>query len=189
MPTSPATCAGRAPLFLFSPRPPAGQKSTGTVFWDGFRIPSQDSVQDARYSYKAYHSRTQKPNCGNTDCLPKNVRLMRYAEVLLIHAEAAAQLGQASAATTDLTAVRARAGLAPTPPTLANIWHERRVELALEHDRFFNLVRQESVQLGPIVPAMALHGKTFVKGKNEVFPIPQPQINLSGGVLTQNLGY
>ena len=61
------------------------------------------------------------------------------------------------------------------------------MELALEHDRFFDLVRQESVQPGTIVPAMALHGKTFVKGKNEVFPIPQPQIDLSGGVLTQTL--
>ncbi|MEJ7663765.1 MAG: RagB/SusD family nutrient uptake outer membrane protein [Hymenobacter sp.] len=59
----------------------------------------------------------------------------------------------------------------------------------MEHDRFFDLVRQESVQPGTIVPALALHGKTFVKGKNEIFPIPQPQIDLSGGVLTQNPGY
>jgi tetratricopeptide (TPR) repeat protein len=164
-------------------------RSAGTVLWDGFRIPSQDSVQDARYSYKAYHSRTKEPNCGNTDYLPKNIRLMRYAEVLLIHAEAAAQLGRTADAATDLTTVRTRAGLATAAPTLANIWRERRVELAMEHDRFFDLVRQESVQPGTIVPAFARHGKTFVKGKNEVFPIPQPQIDLSGGVLTQNAGY
>ncbi len=176
-------------IIFIQPTAPAGQKSTGTVLWDGFRIPSQDSVQDSRYSYKAYHSRTKEPSCGNNDYLPKNIRLMRYAEVLLMHAEAAFQLGKTSEATADLTLVRTRAGLKATTPSLATIWHERRVELAMEHDRFFDLVRQESVQPGTIVPAMALHGKTFVKGKNEVFPIPQPQIDLSGGVLTQNPGY
>ncbi|MFD1468521.1 RagB/SusD family nutrient uptake outer membrane protein [Hymenobacter caeli] len=161
----------------------------GTVLWDGFRIPSQDSVEGSRYSYKAYHSRTKEPNCGNTDYLPKNVRIMRYAEVLLIHAEAALQIGNAGAAAADLTAVRTRAGLGPKAATLANIWQERRVELAMEHDRFFDLVRQESVTPGRIVPIFAAQGKTFVKGKHEIFPIPQPQIDLSGGVLTQNPGY
>ncbi|GAB3868833.1 RagB/SusD family nutrient uptake outer membrane protein [Hymenobacter segetis] len=160
-----------------------------TVLWDGFRVPGQDSVENSRYSYKAYHSRTKEANCGNNDYLPKNIRVLRYAEILLIHAEAAAQLGNAGAAQSDLDAVRSRAGLAPTAPTVANIWKERRVELALEHDRFFDLVRQESVTPGRIVPIFAAQGKTFVKGKHELFPIPQPQIDLSGGLLTQNPGY
>jgi tetratricopeptide (TPR) repeat protein len=176
-------------IIFIQPTAPAGQRSTGTVLWDGFRIPSKDSVENFRYSYKAYHSRTKEPNCGNNDYLPKNVRVLRYAEVLLIHAEAAAQLGNAAAAQTDLNAVRARAGLATKPATVLNIWQERRVELALEHDRFFDLVRQESVTPGRIVPIFAAQGKTFVKGKNELFPIPQPQIDLSGGQLTQNPGY
>ncbi|HEX8327213.1 MAG TPA: RagB/SusD family nutrient uptake outer membrane protein [Hymenobacter sp.] len=176
-------------IIFIQPTAPAGQRSTGTVLWDGFRIPSQDSVENPRYSYKAYHSRTREPNCGNNDYLPKNVRILRYGEVLLIHAEAALQTGNAAAALTDLTAVRTRAGLAARPATLENIWAERRVELALEHDRFFDLVRQESVQPGRIVPIFAAQGKTFVKGKNELFPIPQPQIDLSGGRLTQNPGY
>lgn len=176
-------------IIFIQPTAPAGQRSTGTVLWDGFRIPSKDSVENSRYSYKAYHSRTKEPNCGNNDFLPKNVRVLRYAEVLLINAEAAVQIGNATAATTALTAVRARAGLAPTAPTLANIWQERRVELALEHDRFFDLVRQESVTPGRIVPIFTAQGKTFTKGKNEIFPVPQPQIDLSGGLLTQNPGY
>jgi len=50
-------------------------------------------------------------------------------------------------------------------------------------------VRQEAVQPGRAVQAFTAHGKTYVKGKNEVFPIPQTQIQLSGGVLTQNPGY
>ncbi|UPL47501.1 RagB/SusD family nutrient uptake outer membrane protein [Hymenobacter sublimis] len=163
---------------------------TGTVLWDGFRIPSKDSVENFRYSYKAYHSRTQERNCGNNDYLPKNIRVMRYAEVLLINAEAALQTGNAGAALTNVNLVRTRAGLAPrTSITLPQIWQERRVELALEHDRFFDLVRQESVQPGRIVPLFAAQGKTFVKGKHELFPIPQQQIDLSGGQLTQNPGY
>ncbi|WP_310395379.1 RagB/SusD family nutrient uptake outer membrane protein [Hymenobacter sp.] len=176
-------------IIFIQPTAPAGQRSTGTVLWDDFRIPSQDSVENSRYSYKAYHSRTREANCGNNDYLPKNIRVLRYAEVLLIRAEAAAQLGNAAAALADLTAVRTRAGLGPKPATVENIWAERRVELALEHDRFFDLVRQESVTPGRIVPLFAAQGKTFVKGKHELFPIPQPQIDLSGGRLTQNPGY
>ncbi|OWP62055.1 RagB/SusD family nutrient uptake outer membrane protein [Hymenobacter amundsenii] len=163
---------------------------TGTVLWDGFRIPSKDSVENFRYSYKAYHSRTKETSCGNNDYLPKNIRVLRYAEVLLINAEAAFQLGNVAGATTAINLVRARAGLAPrTGLTLAQIWQERRVELALEHDRFFDLVRQESIQPGRIVPLFAAQGKTFTKGKNELFPIPQQQIDLSAGALTQNPGY
>ncbi|MGY2132080.1 RagB/SusD family nutrient uptake outer membrane protein [Hymenobacter sp. HD11105] len=177
-------------IIFIQPTAPAGQRSTGTVLWDGFRIPSKDSVEGFRYSYKAYHSRTREANCGNNDYLPKNIRVLRYAEILLINAEAALQLGNTAAATTSLNAVRTRAGLpGRTAPTLQQIWQERRVELALEHDRFFDLVRQEAVQPGRIVPIFAAQGKTFVKGKHELFPIPQAQIDLSGGQLTQNPGY
>jgi hypothetical protein len=178
-------------IIFIQPTAPAGQRSTGTVLWDGFRVPSKDSVENFRYSYKAYHSRTKEANCGNNDFLPKNIRILRYGEVLLIHAEAAAQLGNTAAAQTDLDAVRVRAGLTAGSriATVPNIWLERRVELALEHDRFFDLVRQESVTPGRIVPLFAAQGKTFTKGKNEVFPIPQPQIDLSGGLLKQNPGY
>jgi starch-binding outer membrane protein, SusD/RagB family len=178
-------------IIFIQPTAPAGQRSTGTVLWDGFRIPSKDSVENFRYSYKAYHSRTKEANCGNNDFLPKNIRVLRYGEVLLIHAEAAAQLGNAAAAQSDLDAVRVRAGLTAgsRTATVPNIWLERRVELALEHDRFFDLVRQESVTPGRIVPLFAAQGKTFTKGKNELFPIPQPQIDLSGGLLKQNPGY
>jgi hypothetical protein len=78
--------------------------------------------------------------------------------------------------------VRTRANLPASTGTLANIWKERRVELAMEQDRFFDLVRtkQAAAVLGP---------KGFKPNKNEVFPIPQPQRDLSGGRLTQNPGY
>ncbi len=162
----------------------------GTVLWDGYRVPSRDSVENERYNYKAYHSRTAERNCGNNDQLPKNLRIMRLGEVMLIHAEAAFALGNVADALTDINRLRSRAGLAAqTTLDREKIWHERRVELAMEHDRFFDLVRQEDVQAGRAVQAFAAHGKTFVKGKNELFPIPQTQIQLSGGALTQNPGY
>lgn len=162
----------------------------GTRLWDGYRVPSRDSVENDRYNYKAYHSRTAERNCGVNDRLPKNLRILRYGEVLLIHAEAAFALGQPGVALTDINRLRLRAGLPGlTAITREAIWHERRLELALEHDRFFDLVRQEAVQPGRAVEAFAAHGKTFTRNKNEVFPIPSTQIQLSGGALMQNPGY
>ncbi|MDN3551397.1 RagB/SusD family nutrient uptake outer membrane protein [Mucilaginibacter aquaedulcis] len=161
----------------------------GTVLWDGFRIPSRDSVQNGTYSYKAYHSRTAEDNCGgNTDHLPKQVRVLRYADILLINAEAAFQIGRAGEATTDLNMVRTRAGLPASTASLLNIWHERRMELAEEHDRFFDIVRQDAVMPGRAATAFAAHGKTW-SAKNALFPVPQTQIDLSGGRLKQNPGY
>ena len=85
-------------------------------------------------------------------------------------------------ATAKLNLVRARANLGPSTGTIANIWKERRVELALEQDRFFDLVRTGQA-------ATVLAGKGFQSPKHNVFPIPQAQRDLSGGRLTQNTGY
>lgn len=165
-----------------------GGANTGTFLWDGFRIPTQDSVENPRYNYKAYHSPFKEtPGCNgylDKDFKPKNIRIMRYAEVLLINAEAAVQLGRGGEALARLTEVRERAGLAPVPATLQNIWDERRFELAMESDRFFDLVRT-----GQAASVLRSLGKNFTSGKHEVWPIPQPQIDLSGGLLTQNPGY
>lgn len=183
-----ATDLRRAASIIFI-NPTTATNSTGTVLWDGFRIPSKDSVEGNRYSYKAYHSRTAEDNCGNTDRLPKHIQVLRYADLLLIHAEAALQTGKAGESLTDLTAVRARVKLAPVAATLTNIWRERRVELALEHDRFFDLVRQDAVQPGRAAAAFAADGNKTWSATRALFPIPQAQIDLSGGNLKQNPGY
>ena len=62
------------------------------------------------------------------------------------------------------------------------IWKERRAELALEQNRFFDLVRtgQAANVLGPL---------GFVPNRHELFPIPQSEIDLSEGVLGQNPGW
>jgi hypothetical protein len=161
----------------------------GTFLFDGFRIPSRDSVENDRYNYKSYHSQTAESNCGNRGRLPKNLRILRYGEILLIHAEAALALSNPNAAIGDINALHPRAGLGPVGSvTRESIWHERRVEMGMEYDRFFDLIRQDKLEPGRAAAAFAAHGKTFAE-KNKVFPIPQRQIDLGGGNLKQNDGY
>ena len=160
----------------------------GTVLWDGFRLPSSDSVQNLYYNYKAYTSSSNPSkesyaNPGDKD-RPKNVIVLRYADVLLMNAEAAIHTGGDAA--TPLNMVRQRAGLtAKGTVALADVKQERHVELAMEEDRFWDLVRW-----GDAATVMLAVGKTnFVAGKNELLPIPSSQILLSNGKLTQNPGY
>lgn len=148
----------------------------GEVLYDGREVPN--TVVNAMYNQKAYSSAfTDAWQTG------KNVRILRYAEVLLMNAEAAFSTGADAA--TPLNQVRNRAGLDNV--TTINefvIWQERRHELAFEHDRFFDLVRQG--RAGHVLRNL---GKPFVDGKHELFPIPQEQINKSEGVLIQNPGW
>jgi starch-binding outer membrane protein, SusD/RagB family len=158
-------------------------QDTTTTLWDGFVIPPGPGVQAPYYNYKAYHSEKLENFYEDRDRQEKNVHLLRYAEVLLMKAEAATQLGGDAA--TPLNNVRTRAGLPPaTNVTQMAVWNERRVELAMEHDRFWDIVRQ-----GRAAQVMQANGKNFVAGKNELLPIPSTQIALSGGKLTQNPGY
>jgi starch-binding outer membrane protein, SusD/RagB family len=157
----------------------------GTILWDGFRIPSADSVQNLFYNYKAYTSRTKEEfaNTGDKD-RPKNIRILRYAEVLLMNAEAALHVGMGDP-DGRINLVRSRANLDPKSGVAINdVWQERRIELAMEHDRFWDLVRQ-----GRAAQVMIAAGKNFVAGKHELLPIPNSQILLSGNKLTQNPNY
>jgi hypothetical protein len=147
----------------------------GETLWDGREVSA--SVQNPMYNEKAYSS----ANAGSSDG-DKNIRILRYAEVLLIKAEAAIHTGDDAA--TPLNLVRDRVGLDPiTSPTVQDIWKERRLELAMEHDRWFDLVRTGQAQA-----AMAADGKTFVVGKHELFPIPNDQLNQTPE-MTQNPGW
>jgi starch-binding outer membrane protein, SusD/RagB family len=159
---------------------------TGTILWDGFRVPSSDSVQNLYYNYKAYASREleQFANPADKD-RPKNIRILRYADVLLMYAEAAVHLGQGDP-DEKINLIRDRAKLSPKAGvTIDDIWQERRIELAMEHDRFWDVVRQGNAEV-----VMHAAGKTnFVAGKHELLPIPISQILLSGNKLTQNPNY
>ena len=153
----------------------------GETLWDGLDV--ANTVSNPMYNQKAYVSKTQETFNGNDWETNKNVRILRYAEVLLMNAEAALETGGDAA--TPLNMVRNRAGLpdASIVDKMA-VWKERRLELAFEHDRYFDLVRQ-----GRAGEVLRAHGKNFMDGKHELFPIPQPQIDLSNGKLTQNPGY
>lgn len=163
----------------------------GTILFDGFRIPSKDSVENFYYNYKAYHSENKNVESflGNRDKKQKNIHLLRYADVLLMHAEASNELGQPGQALNDILPLRTRAGLANVTAMGGQalreaIWKERRFELAMEHDRFFDLVRT-----GTVAQVMKAAGKNFVAGKHELLPVPALQIELSGNKLIQNPGY
>jgi hypothetical protein len=163
------------------------------TLWDGFIVPTMQSTS-VNYNYKAYHS--ERPDQefetfeGNRGLCQKNVHILRYAETLLINAEAANELQNSGTAIADLNQVRSRAGLGPTAALSQTdlrtaIWNERRVELAMEHDRFWDLVRQ-----GRAAQIMISSGKTnFVAGVNELLPIPAIEIAASGGRLSQNPGF
>jgi starch-binding outer membrane protein, SusD/RagB family len=158
----------------------------GTRLWDGFRVPSKDSVQNLYYNYKAYSSRFEEEyaNLADKD-RPKNIKILRYAEVLLIYAEAAIHTGLGNA-DEKLNMVRTRAGLSPkSGATIADVWQERHVELGMEHDRFWDIIRQ-----GRAAVVMHAAGKTnFTAGVHELLPIPNSEILLSGNKLQQNFGY
>lgn len=164
----------------------------GTILFDGYRIPSKDSIENYFYNYKAYHSElmTIEPFLGNRDNKQKNIHILRFADVLLMQAEAANQLSNSSLAHENINKLRSRAGLPPLDASLSGtalrdaIWNERRYELGMEHDRFFDIVRQ-----GRAGQLMKAAGKNFIAGKHELLPVPALQIELSGGRLTQNPGY
>ena len=102
---------------------------------------------------------------------PLNWHYIRYAEVLLWQAEAAAHNG--SDWQTPLNQVRARVGLAPTTETdgLKAVYHERRVELACEAHRYWDIVRTGRGE--------EILGKFGYTENQRYFLIPQIEINLN----------
>ncbi|MDC1262152.1 RagB/SusD family nutrient uptake outer membrane protein [Polaribacter sp.] len=120
---------------------------------------------------------------------PNNYRSIRFADVLLMAAEAYNRDTPSNDAKAQsyLNRVRQRAfgdmmhNITATGATLTeNIFQERRVELAGEGHRFFDLVRTGKA-------AQEIDG--FVAGKHEVFPIPVIEIQLTGNRWSQNPGY
>ncbi|MET3027165.1 RagB/SusD family nutrient uptake outer membrane protein [Flavobacterium sp. UW10123] len=103
---------------------------------------------------------------------------IRLADTYLMEAEALGGTGSRAQALLD--AVRARVGLASVPVSLDAIANERRLELAGEGHRWFDLVRT-----GKAASVLASSG--FTAGKNEVWPIPQK--DLENTALVQNPNY
>jgi hypothetical protein len=154
----------------------------------------------------------------------RNYRVMRYAEAILLYAEVLYETGDTRKAVDYTNSIRRRARKlidASNPNAKYNaaisaanfkdieyapydiirnaILKEKRIEMAGEFDRWFEMYR-----LGILPERMAfiannppvepsgqkrIRGKYFKKGVNEIFPIPQKEVLISNGVITQNFGY
>jgi starch-binding outer membrane protein, SusD/RagB family len=96
----------------------------------------------------------------------------------------------------ELNAVRERNGLSPvTNATMDDIIHERRVELAGENERHQDLIRWDKAGIIDIVAFYSQDrgalkpARNFQRPKHYYFPIPQREIDISGGILKQNGNY
>jgi hypothetical protein len=143
---------------------------------------------------------------------PHDIHYFRYADLLLIDAEAAMHIDKSDKALEYTNRVRSRARYCGTTGypknleyiSLEDVYNERRVELAFEGHAFFDMVRTRRIKSmldeatedygivqEPVHGQMALMewGDNFTVGKNEILPIPCPVIESSNGTLSQNPGY
>lgn len=148
----------------------------------------------------------------------KNIDFIRYADVLLFKAEALIQMGQVDPGVTLINQIRTRAaastqrqldagatdvynvgtypmGLSQEEALKALIF-ERRLEFGMEGPRFFDLVRWGVAE--PVLNAYLAVERTrkdflanaqFTAGRDEYYPIPQREIDFTGGLYVQNPGY
>ena len=162
-----------------------------------------ENVSVTGYNIRKYIDLTDKADRGNGGV---DVLLMRYADVLLMFAEAKVALGQADAsALAALNLVRVRAGMpALTTLTQADVRYERRVELAFEGLRLFDIRRWQIA--AQVMPAPAVTGidyfdaagvkKTAAQPASArafptrayLWPIPQSELDLNKS-LKQNAGF
>lgn len=161
----------------------------------GRTVPASPPLAQPYWNKKVYTDFARQQATGNRFSMWLNIRLMRYADVLLMAAEAANELGGPANTTIALgylEQVRGRArgtnGAILPPVTTTDqaqlrtaIHNERRYEFGMENERFYDLVRWGE--------AVAVLGPLGYQHRNRYYPIPQPAIDQSGGVLTQNPDY
>jgi len=162
-----------------------------TFLYRGTKTPEGDSIKTI-CSNPVYNGKVYTPSASNLWSyngygFDQNVHIIRYSDVLLMFAEARIQgatAGNASGFTalSAVNKVRERVKL-PLLNSIAlqDVRDERRAELALEEDRFFDLVRTGQA-------ATVLSGLGFKSPKNNIYPIPNSQIQLNAN-LTQNPNY
>lgn len=151
-----------------------------------FNIGNQDPVTGHTGFYNRKYLPRENENMQDVNLThPNNYRAIRYADVLLMAAEALNRGGlDDNLAQSYVNQVRERAGLDAVDFTgaalLDVIYQERRLELMGEGHRFFDLVRTGQA-------ADAIEG--FQANKNEYFPIPLEEIQFAQGNWEQNPGY
>lgn len=169
-----------------------GGNRTETSFWNAGRF-----IEVAKFLPEGSDITVTPPTYGPSPRDAGNdVIVLRYADVLLMHAEA---IMAGSGSTPDGSAiasymeVRARAGFDPQadrPSSLSMqaLLDERRVELAFENQRFYDLLRF-GVADGVLSAHASEMGYNDYSARQLLLPIPAREINLSGGLLSQNPGY
>lgn len=178
---------------------------------------SPSKHKSARCNMKLYIPVAKRPSPYDAPHIPLNYRLLRYADVLLMYAEVENALGNDAEARAALNEVRARVKLSPV--TASNkelrdaIRLERRLELALEDNRLYDLRRWKDDNGKPAIDNIMgpngtfVHynlyestdkyekenkgessdkGITFKEGRDELFPIPNSEIIMSNGSIKQN---
>ena len=174
-----------------------GNQQDNTCYFQKKYIPINVWTDETKS--KVYNFSHELYGMEGTDYQRDNIQdliLIRFSDVLLMAAELGAPNAQQY-----LDRVRSRAGLGSVPATLENIKAERRFELAFEGIRYYDLLRwhdedQITANQTGIVTynrrGMANAETTNIAFRPETggfLPIPQTQIDLSGGVLTQNAGW
>jgi hypothetical protein len=186
-------------LFGADPRGPSGKMMIGHHEF----APDGETCETPPHtilSLKWYTPIKERPQYGGDN--GKNRRVIRFAEVILMYSEALNECGFGERALNELNKNKAMAntitGSSALYPaggygqTRDNIWTERRLEFCFEWDRFFDLVRQK--RAASVIRAFGAtkvnkRGYYFREGVNEIFPIPQREIDISNGVVIQNPGY
>jgi hypothetical protein len=163
-----------------------GDKRKKASLAESYRRGSQDI-------YEAYTIKYRDIPVTERDA-DNNWVVLRYADVLLMYAEARNELvsGPDNKAYTTVNMVRQRAGLGPLTDGLDKsvfalaIAHERQVELAFEGHRWFDLLRTQRA-----LTMMNTHfaGAITIQPYQLLFPIPQSQVNINPDVIFQNEGY
>jgi len=154
----------------------------------GLTVPASLSAIQPYWNRKVYSNPARRAATGIKYANWLNIRILRYADVLLMAAEASNEMGDASAALSNLEKSEPEQGERQTcclklqPPTkmLCELLLKKngRAEFAMEYERFFDLVRWGDAQ-------MVLGGKGYTD-KCKYYPIPQSIIDKAQGKLTQN---
>jgi hypothetical protein len=189
-----------------------------------YNLPENSLVIDpsghksGRIIRKYYLPLNDRPEVYNTDKSPLNHRILRYADVLLMYAEACNELNDDTHAQIALNRVRNRAGLASVSVTGNELRHairnERRLELAFEQNRLYDIRRWKDDNGKPVIanlmgengsfvkwntdPATrdamewdnqgeaSDKGKSFREDRDLLFPIPLYEVTMSNGSIEQN---
>ncbi len=163
---------------------------------------SWQSYEGWYVSLKWYTPKKDKPLYGGDD--GRNARMIRWADVKLMYAEALNECGEREAALKHLNDCKAQVNTINNSTSLYiaggygfirdQIYDERRMEFAFEFDRYFDLIRQGRAakvmhEYGNTIGQANRRGAYFTVGKHELLPIPQTEVDVSNGVVEQNPGY